>query len=228
MRNLVIAIVGSVFIIVMGSSILKTQPLEKGQPKLKVSDNQRYLVDENGNPFFWLGDTGWLLFSKLNREEADQYLTDRAEKGFNVVQVMVLHSLNVKNYYGDSALIGQNVSHPLVTNGNAFEDTTQYDYWDNVDYVVDKGAEKGIYIGLVPVWGSNVKSGKVSKTNAIKYALWLANRYKSKWNIVWLNGGDIMGSDSLETWNAIGNTINVPRVAIKKSYFVPFSPEIND
>ena len=184
MRNLVIAIVGSALIIVMGSSTPKTQPLEKGQPKLKVSDNQHYLIDENNNPFFWLGDTGWLLFSKLNREEADQYLTDRAEKGFNVVQVMVLHSLNVKNYYGDSALIGQNVSHPLVTNGNAFEDTTQYDYWDNVDYVVDKGAEKGIYIGLVPVWGSNVKSGKVSKTNAIKYASWLANRYKSKWNIV--------------------------------------------
>ena len=92
MRNLVIAIVGSVLIIVMGSCTPKTQLLEKGQPKLKVSENQRYLVDENGNPFFWLGDTGWLLFSKLNREEADQYLTDRANKGFNVVQVMVFHS----------------------------------------------------------------------------------------------------------------------------------------
>ena len=182
------------------------QPLENW--KLKVSDNGRYLQHESGQPFFWLGDTGWLLFSKVNREEADKYLTDRATKGFNVIQVMVLHSLNAKNIYGDSALIGQNVANPLVTEGNAFEDTTQYDYWDNVDYVVDKAAEKGIYIAMVPVWGSNVKSGKVSKADAVKYASWLANRYKSRPNIIWLNGGDIMGSDSLEIWNAIGNTIN--------------------
>ena len=25
--------------------------------RLKVSDNQRYLVHENGTPFFWLGNT---------------------------------------------------------------------------------------------------------------------------------------------------------------------------
>lgn len=181
-------------------------PLKTG--KLKVSDNGRYLQHEDGKPFFWLGDTGWLLFSKVNREEAEKYLTDRATKGFNVIQVMVLHSLNTKNIYGDSALIGQNLANPLVTEGNALKDTTQYDYWDNVDYVVDKAAEKGIYIAMVPVWGSNVKSGKVSKSDAVKYASWLANRYKNRPNIVWLNGGDIMGSDSLDTWNAIGNIIN--------------------
>ena len=49
-------------------------------PLLEVSDNHRFLMDENGDPFFWLGDTGWLLFSKLNREEAEKYLDNRAEK----------------------------------------------------------------------------------------------------------------------------------------------------
>ena len=29
---------------------------------------------------FFLGDTGWLLFSKLNREEAQKYRENRAEK----------------------------------------------------------------------------------------------------------------------------------------------------
>lgn len=28
----------------------------------------------DGEPFFWLGDTGWELFQRLNREEADLYL----------------------------------------------------------------------------------------------------------------------------------------------------------
>jgi hypothetical protein len=45
--------------------------------KIVVSPNGHYLMTENGKPFFWLGDTGWLLFLKLNREEADQYLEDR-------------------------------------------------------------------------------------------------------------------------------------------------------
>ena len=188
--------------------------------KLKISDNGRYVQYENGKPFFWLGDTGWLLFSKVNREDADKYLTDRAAKGFNVIQVMVLHSLIAKNVYGDSALIRQNVANPLVTDGKAFEDTTQYDYWDNVEYVLDKAAEKGIYIALVPVWGSNVKSGKVSKADAVKYATWLANRYKGKPNIIWLNGGDILGSDSLDIWNAMGNTIN----ELDTNHLITFHP----
>ena len=40
-------------------------------PRLKVSENQRFLVKEDGKPFFYLGDTAWELFHRLNREEAD-------------------------------------------------------------------------------------------------------------------------------------------------------------
>ncbi len=45
-------------------------------PKLKVSENKRFLVQENGEPFFWLGDTAWEMFHKLTREEAGQYLSN--------------------------------------------------------------------------------------------------------------------------------------------------------
>jgi hypothetical protein len=193
---------------------------KKVLPVLRVSENHRYLIDEKGNPFFWLGDTGWLLFTKLNREDAEKYLADRANKGFNVVQVMVLHSLGVKNSYGDSALINQNVATPLVTEGNNFADSTQYDYWDHMDFVIDKAAEKGLYVGLVPVWGSNVKSGHVSRTEAATYAAWIANRYKNRSNIIWLNGGDTMGSDSTNTWKIIGNTIK----EIDKTHLITFHP----
>jgi hypothetical protein len=58
--------------------------------RLKVSDNHRYLVYENGKPFFYLGDTAWELFQRLNREEATQYLTNRAQKGFTVIQAVAL------------------------------------------------------------------------------------------------------------------------------------------
>lgn len=174
----------------------------------KVSENKRYFVTEKGNPFFWLGDTGWLLFVKLTREEADQYLEDRRQKGFNVIQVMVVHNVKAGvNVYGDSALVGHNVSRPKVTPGNSFADSEQYDFWDHVEWVIDKAAEKGIYMALVPVWGSNVKSGLVSRSEAESYARFLAERFRNKKNIVWLNGGDIKGSDSTAIWNIIGNTL---------------------
>jgi len=62
-------------------------------------------------------------------------------------------------------------------------------------------------MGLVPVWGSNVKGGAVKQAQAQQYAYFLANRYKSRSNIIWLNGGDIKGSDSMAIWNQIGTTI---------------------
>jgi hypothetical protein len=175
--------------------------------QLKISSNHRFFTNEKGQPFFWLGDTGWLLFSKLTREEAEQYLEDRKEKGFDVIQVMVLHTVAAVNVYGDSALVNKNVAHPLVTPGNNFADKSEYDYWDHVDFIVDLAAKKGLYIAMVPIWGTNVKAGWVSKEDAKSYAKWLANRYKNKWNIIWLNGGDIRGTDSLPTWKIVGSTL---------------------
>lgn len=174
---------------------------------LKISENKRYFTDGNGNPFFWLGDTGWLLFSRLNREEADDYLENRKEKGFNVIQVMVLHSLDIRNAYGDSALVGGNVAEPLVTPGNNADVPDEYDYWDHVDYVIGKAAEKKLMMALVPVWGSNVKSGGVNRLQAQHYAEWLGQRYRERPNIIWLNGGDIPGSDSLAVWQVLGKTL---------------------
>lgn len=179
-----------------------------GMQALKVSENGRYLVTADGEPFFWLGDTGWLLFNKLKREEADTYLEDRKKKGFNVIQVMVLHDVpNSVNVYGDSALVNLDVSKPDTTKGNSYTDSVQYDFWDHVDYVIDKAAEKGIYMALVPVWGTNVKNGHVTQAQGKAYSEFLANRYKDRENIIWLNGGDIPGSDSLAVWKTIGSTI---------------------
>ncbi len=44
---------------------------------LKVDAGGHYLVNEEGVPFFWLGDTAWKLFANLDEQEAHRYLTDR-------------------------------------------------------------------------------------------------------------------------------------------------------
>jgi len=69
---------------------------------LRVSENHRFLVTADGRPFFWLGDTAWELFHRLNREEATRYLEDRASKGFTVIQAVALaelDGLNTPNAY---------------------------------------------------------------------------------------------------------------------------------
>ena len=77
------------------------KPWENGE--LRVSENHRYL--KNGNtPFFWLGDTAWLLFARLRPEEARVYLKNRKEKGYTVIQATLIHEWPQKNVDGADAL----------------------------------------------------------------------------------------------------------------------------
>lgn len=176
-------------------------------PHIGLSANHRYLAT-GSKPFFWLGDTGWLLFSKLNREEAMKYLDTRSKQGFNVIQVMVLHSITEVNAYGDSALVNKNISAPKVTPGGTFGKGNEYDYWDHVDWIISYAASKGIYLALVPVWGSVVKGSHINAEQAKTYAEFLVKRYGHHSNIIWMNGGDIAGSESTATWNSLGNALH--------------------
>ena len=188
-------------------------------PQLKVSANKRFFQTADGKPFFWLGDTGWLLFIKCNRQDAIKYLDDRKLKGFNVIQVMLVHDVDLGvNVYGDSSVHNKDVAHPWITKGNSFANENEYDFWDHVDYIIDEAAKRGIYMALVPVWGGNIKY--VNEEQAKVYATFLANRYKNKSNIIWLNGGDIKGSDGLNQWNIIGKTIR----SIDKDHLIGFHP----
>jgi hypothetical protein len=211
-------VIGVISILIVAVAL---QAQVKPLPRLKVSSNGRYFTTQPGQPFFWLGDTGWLLFIKLTREEAVQYLELRKQQGFNVIQVMVLHDVRkAVNVYGDSALLHQNVATPAITKGNNFGDAAQYDFWDHVDYVIDQAAQRGLYMALVPVWGTNVKNGWVPVAAVKQYATFLGNRYKNKSNIIWLNGGDINGSDSINTWKQIGRTLR----ATDKNHLITFHP----
>jgi hypothetical protein len=194
--------------------------VSKDPKSLQISENKRFLMTGDGKPFFWLGDTGWLLLGRLTREEAAIYLKDRKEKGFNVVQAMVLHDVPSRNVYKDSSVVRGDVAHPAVTEGNDYRDSLAYDYWDHIDYIIDKAAENGIYVALVPVWGTVVKNKKVKNDQAGKYAEFLAKRYRDKWNIIWLNGGDIKGSEENRVWKTIGETIR----ANDQNHLITFHP----
>ena len=109
-------------------------------PRLRVSDNHRFLVTEDGKPFFYLADTAWELFHRLKREEAEKYLADRAGKGFNVIQAVVLAELDgltEPNAYGHLPLVDKtDPTRPAIKDG------PDNDYWDHVDEVIDLAAQQ--------------------------------------------------------------------------------------
>ncbi len=188
---------------------------------LKISANKRFFQTKNNKPFFWLGDTGWLLFVKCKRQDALLYLDTRKKQGFNVVQAMLLHDFsNTKNVYNAWALNDFDVSKPNTIPGNNFNDGQQYDYWDHVDFIIDEAAKRGIYMAIVPTWGSNVKSGKINEQQMEVYATFLANRYKDKSNIIWLVGGDINGGDKTNVWDKLGSTIK----QLDTNHLITFHP----
>lgn len=187
-------------LLVTGGLFAQRQQSPWSNGKLKVSDNGRYLVYENGTPFFWLGDTGWLLGMRLNRDEVGHYLGVRQSQGYNVVQMMVVNGFPVLNTYGKYSFTDFDSFDKIDKPG-------EYGYWDHIDYIVNTAASKGIYIAMVPTWGGPVKRGDFDVERATKYAKFLAERYKDKPNIIWLNGGDINGGLKQDVWHAIGNTI---------------------
>lgn len=189
-------------------SLLAFQATPPGRIKdLAVSKNKRFLQTADGEPFFWLGDTGWLMFQKLDRNEVEQYLENRRRKGFNVIQCMVLHTGSDRNFYGAPALVGDDPGRPNVTAGSSLEKKGEYDYWDHIDWAADVAARKGIYLAMVPAWGSIARSGKLNAGNVETYGRFLADRYKNRPNVIWLNGGDTPGDRNTEVWRPLGRLL---------------------
>ncbi len=145
---------------------------------LKVHPSGKYLV--NGDrPFFWLGDTAWLLCPCSSEEEARIYLRNRKEKGFNVIQTVLIHSLPEEK---DSSL-------PK----NSERDIRDPEYWNYCDRVIRIAEETGLYLALLPAWGSIVQENFLNEDNVEKYVRFLAERYGDRPNIIWILGGDIRG-----------------------------------
>lgn len=155
-------------------------------PRLAVSENKRFLVQADGTPFFWLGDTAWELFHRLSREDAERYLRNRAERRFTVIQAVALaelDGLHAPNAYGERPLLDNDPTRPNEA------------YFAHVDWIVRKANSLGLYVGLLPTWGDkwNKKWGVgpeiFTPENAEAYGRWLGTRYKDA-GVIWIVGGD--------------------------------------
>ncbi len=162
-------------------------PIDFSRGNLRVSENQRFLVFADGTPFFYLGDTAWELFHRLDREKAEYYLSNRASLGFTVIQAVILaeeNGLNDPNPYGEVPLFDHDPTRPNEA------------YFEHVDFIIHMAGELGLFVAVLPAWGDkwNIKWGQgpeiFTPENARVFGQYLGNRYRNYPNIIWVVGGD--------------------------------------
>lgn len=181
--------------------------------QLKVSDNGRHLVEAvNNQPFFYLGDTAWELFNRLNRDEVIHYLDNRKRRGFTVIQAVALAEfggLAQPNAHGDTPFLHNDPLTPNLTPGADPVDSAQYDYWDHVDFIIGAIEARGMKVGLLPCWGTYVyKLKTINAANAQAYGHFFGRRYQTRKNIIWILGGDERGKGEFKSvWDALAKGI---------------------
>jgi hypothetical protein len=171
---------------------------------LRVGPTRRYLVDADGIPFLIHGDTPWSLFAALTREEAEQYLANRAAKGFNSLIVnLIEHKFNGPiNRYGE----------PPFTIPGRFS-TPNEAYFAHADWCIRKAGELGMQILLAPIYlgytnatdddGYYYEALAEGVEGCREWGRYVGRRYGGFDNILWLMGGDRNPGQALDHVDAI-------------------------
>ncbi|WNS41827.1 DUF4038 domain-containing protein [Paenibacillus sp. MMS20-IR301] len=158
--------------------------------KLKISENRRFFTRQDGKPFIWLADTVWTIAQRLKWDDAEYLMQKRKSQGFTVLQIVALNpeqDKEMKDPAGNKALLHNNLNTP------------NEQYFQYLDFILDKAEQYGFYVLLLPVWGELVVGHNwmgefsdkiVTEDNAYEYGKWIGNRYKDRSNIIWCLGGD--------------------------------------
>ncbi len=176
-----------------------SKPWEQGE--LRVTDNGRYFsIGEEA--FFWMGDTAWLLFHQLTLEESYRYLRNRKELGYNIILADFIHTAKQRNLEGQTALVDGDFSKINKDGG----------FWNHVDKVLEMAKELGLYMGILPVWGSSVvNGGDLTEENMGGYMDFILSRYHHLPNLVWIVGGDVRGDVNPELFSKMGRRMKQDR-----------------
>ena len=140
---------------------------------VKVSENGRYFVDQNGTPVFWLGTTQWELFHGYSLEDARTILQESSKNGFTFVQVKLMGQGDgtKPNVYGQKAWINDD---PLKPNE---------EYFKNVDAVIQMARDNNLII-LPSIYHQSYRK-YITLEKARRWAKWGSERYRDAPTIVW-------------------------------------------
>jgi hypothetical protein len=162
-------------ILLLLSSLIFTVVAAAEQPvyPIKISENRRYFIDQNGNPVFWLGTTQWQIFREYTLDEVRTTLERIKGNGFVFIQAMLMGvgDGTKPNVYGQKPWINND---PLTPNEA---------YFRNVDSVIRIARENNLVFS-VTLYHQRYRK-YITLKNARAWAKWLAQRYKDVPNIVW-------------------------------------------
>jgi hypothetical protein len=156
-------------------------PTSKVIRPIRISDNGRYFVDKAGSPFFWLGDTQWELFRLFDIETARHILSDRRDKGFNVILIMLT---GVERGRIDPSLADgcANIKGEVPwLNGDPLRPNEAY--FRHVDKMIRLGEEtvQIFVVGIYHQWHVD----RITLEKARPWARWVARRYRDVPNLIW-------------------------------------------
>lgn len=172
---------------------------------LTISKNG-HTLEQAGKPFFWLGDTAWLLFSATKHDEVTFYFDDAKAKGFTVVQVNLTAAWNGNGRNGENAF----AERPFIDN-----DPTRLNpaYFDYAEWVIDEAAKRGLYVAIPFGEPARTNDDRVvyelsSARQGYDYARALGERFRRQTldhQIIWLNGQDRSPNRDLgvDVWQAL-------------------------
>lgn len=175
---------------------------------LVVSANHRYLQDQNGVPFPILGRTAWFITS-LSEADYKLFIDDTVTKGYNAIEFHVINHDERGNHppFGfnntlpfTNKLDGSTWDGSLGSNNDQAPDFSQPKeaYWANVDALLTYAESKGVLCFMFPAYSGSrggsdgwmVEMVANGTTKMQAYGRFIANRYKTRGNIVWMLGGD--------------------------------------
>ena len=177
---------------------------------LVASGKQRYLQDQTGVPFPILGRTAWFITS-LSEMDYKMFIDDTVAKGYNSIEFHVVNHDprgNKPPFGGNGALpftkqLNGMPWHGLLAYGDINNEAPDFSqpneiYWTYVDALLAYAESRGLLCFMFPAytgfqgadqgWMKEMVANGSTKMKA--YGAFIANRYKTRGNIVWMLGGD--------------------------------------
>lgn len=178
---------------------------------LKVSDDQRYLVDKANKPFPILGRTAWFIISQ-SEEGYRKFIENTVAHEQNAIEFAVITHWPTGNH---APFNGEGELPFLKTlNGSDWDGKLEYNsiseeapdfttpnekYWRFVDRFLSYCAKKDLLVFMFPAYvgyegkeqGWMKEMVANGKEKMMVYGEWIADRYKHQKNIVWMLLGDM-------------------------------------
>lgn len=195
---------------------------------LRIDSTGRRLEDQQGRPFYMVGEAAWSMIVRLTSAELDTYLADRRAKGFNTLLVELIEH----KFGGPANRAGQL---PFTVAGDV--STPNDGYFDQAHDFVQRAADQGFLVLLTPMylgfpntdegWYVELNASGVNKARA--YGAYVAAKFNDLPNVIWVEGGDRPPDDAVDEVNAIAAELASANAArLQTAHSVRFRSAVDD